>query len=54
MLNRVLRVAENGKEYALDQRHADVIIEAMAMKEAKGVLTPIEDEKAWEEKGNDE
>ena len=54
VLNRVIRVTENGWEYEPDQRHADIIIEAMGMKEAKGVLTPTEDEKAWEEKSNDE
>ena len=54
VLNRVIRATQDGWEYEPDQRHADIIIEAMGMKEAKGVSTPTEDEKAWEEKCNDE
>ena len=38
----------------MDQRHADIIIEEMGMKDAKGVSTPTEAEKAWEENTNDE
>ena len=54
VLNRVIRVTENGWEYEPDQRHVDIIVEAMGMKEGKGVSTPTEDEKVWEEKANDE
>ena len=54
VLNRVIRVTENGWEYEPDQRHADIIVEAMGLREGKGVLTPTEDEKVWEEKANDE
>ena len=46
VLNRVIWATENGWEYEPDQRHADIIIEAMGMKEAQRVLTPTEDEKA--------
>ena len=35
-------------------RHADIIIERMVLKEANGVKTPGEDEKAWEMEDNQE
>ena len=54
VLNRGSRVTEDGWEYEPDQRHSEIIIEAMGLKEAKGVSTPTEDEKVWEEKDNDE
>ena len=54
VLNRVIRITETGWEYEPDQRHADIIVEAMGMKDAKGVATPTEDEKVWEEEANDE
>ena len=54
VLNRVIRVTANGWEYEPDQRHVDIIVEAMGLKEGKGVLTQTEDEKVWEEKANDE
>ena len=54
VLNRVIRVTQDGWESEPDQRHADIIVEAMGLKDAKGVSTPTEDEKVWEEKVNDE
>ena len=54
VLNRIIRITEHGWEYEPDQRHADIIIEAMGLKDARGVSTPAEDEKTWEEKANDE
>jgi hypothetical protein len=52
ILNRVIRVTEEGWEYEADQRHADLIVKAMGMQEANGVKTPGEDERAWEEEEN--
>ena len=40
--------------YASDQRHADLIVEALQLGSAKGVKTPGEDEKPWEEEENQE
>ena len=54
VLNRILRVTEHGWEYEPDQRHADMIIEAMGLNNSKGVSTPAEEEKAWEEEANNE
>ena len=54
MLNRVIRVGDDGWEYEPDQRHAELIVEAMGMNAAKGVVTPGEDEKAWEEESHDQ
>ena len=54
VLNRIVRVGEDGWEYEPDQRHAELIVEAMGMSDAKGITTPGEDEKAWEAEENDE
>ena len=54
VLNRIIRITDEGWEYEPDQRHADMIVEAMGMKGAKGVSTPTEDEKVWEEEVNNE
>ena len=53
VLNRVLRITEQGWEYEPDQRHAEIIIDSMGMQEAKGVSTPGEDERRFEEEEND-
>ena len=50
----MIRITEHGWEYEPDQRHADMIVEAMGLQKAKGVSTPAEDEKSWEEKVNEE
>ena len=52
VLNRVLRVTDEGWEYEADQRHAELIVEGMNLKEANGVKAPCEDEKPWEEEDN--
>lgn len=39
ILNRVVRVTDKGWEYEADQRHADLLIEALNLKEANGVRT---------------
>ncbi len=40
ILNRVVRWTNNGLEYEADQRHAEIIIEAMGLEGAKGPPTP--------------
>ena len=52
ILNRVIRVGTEGWELEADQRHADVIIDRMNLQGAKGVKTPCEEEKAWEQEEN--
>ena len=47
VLNRTIRVTENGWEYEADQRHADIIVKELNLRDAKGVKTPGEDEKPW-------
>lgn len=54
VLNRVVRITEEGWEYEADQRHAELIVRGMNLSEAKGVKCPSEDEKPWEEEENDE
>ena len=49
VLNRVIRRTEQGWEYEPDQRHAEIIIGALGLEDARGVSTPGEEEKAWEE-----
>ena len=53
-VNRIVRITEHGWEYEPDQRHADMIIEAMGLQNSKGVSTPAEEEKAWEEETNND
>ena len=53
-LSRIIRITSDGWEYEPDQRHADMIIEAMGLQNSKGVSTPAEEEKAWEEEQNNE
>jgi len=47
ILNRVIRVTAGGWEYEADQRHADIIIDALNLNGAKPVQTPSEDDKPW-------
>ena len=54
VLGRVLRITQDGWEYEPDQRHAEMIVEAMGLQNAKSVSTPAEEEKAWEEEANNE
>ena len=49
VLNRVVRRTDEGWEYEADQRHADIIVKAMHMSEAKAVTTAGEDAKKWRE-----
>ena len=48
VLNRIIRVTPKGWEYELDQRHADILIQAMNLSLANLVKAPGEDEKNWE------
>ncbi len=47
VLNRVVRRTEKGWEYEADRRHAELIVKAMNLEQAKEVATPGEDEKSW-------
>ena len=54
VLNRIVRLTAKGWEYEADQRHAEILIEALKLKEARSVGTPGEDEKDHEEEENKE
>ena len=53
VLNRILRITELGWEYEPDQRHAEMIVEQLGLKDAKAVETPTEEEKKWEREEDD-
>ena len=46
--NRLIRAVDDGWEYAADQRHAEMLIGGLGLKEASGSGAPGEDEKKWE------
>ena len=48
ILNRIVRCTPNGFELEADPRHADIIIQAMNMGDAKGVTSAGEEAKSWE------
>ena len=52
ILNRIIRVGEEGWEMEADQRHVDIVIEQLNLKDAKGVNPPAEEEHRWEEEEN--
>ena len=54
ILNRIVRVTHRGWEYEPDGRHVEILIRELNLKEAKGLSTPIEDEKSWEKEENEE
>ena len=54
MLNRIIRVTEEGWEYEADQRHVDLIVGALGLTEANSAKTPCEDEKEWGREENEE
>ena len=54
VLNRIIRVTEQGWEYEADQRHGELIVRGMNLQDANGVKGLGEDEKPWEEHENDE
>ena len=47
VLNRITRYTKEGWEYEADQRHGEVIVEAMNLKGATGVKSPGEESKSW-------
>ena len=47
VLNRIIRITDKGWEYEPDQRHAEIIVEQLGLKEPKSVETPTEEEKKW-------
>ena len=48
VLNRILRITELGWGYEPDQRHAEMIVEQLGLKDVKPIETPTEEEKKWE------
>ena len=52
VLNRIIRVTEDGWEYEADQRHVDILIDELGLRGANGVQTPCEEEKSWEKEDN--
>ena len=55
VLNRVIRMTEKGVEHEADQRHAEIIVENMGMKDSKGVATPgTRDDSEQDEEENEE
>ena len=44
LLNRVLRCTPTGWEVEADQRHDDLIVQELALEDARGVITPGENE----------
>ena len=53
VLNRIIRAGPDGWEYEPDQRHAELIVKALCLTNAKPVKTPGEDEKKTEEEENE-
>ena len=49
ILNRIVRVDAEGWHYEADQRHAELIIEALDLQKANPCSTPGEDERVVEE-----
>ena len=55
VLNRIIRCEETGYTYEPDQRHAEILIEGMGVKESRGVKTPgIKDEREEQEEDETE
>ena len=52
ILNRIVRVTDQGWELEADQRHACILVRALGLEEAKSVSTPGEAGKTWEEAEN--
>ena len=45
ILNRVVRRTDHGWEYEADQRHAEIIVQALGLNDAKRLSAPGEPEK---------
>ena len=54
LLNRVLRCTPTGWEVEADQRHADLIVQELALEDARGVITPGENEPRRKDGENEE
>ena len=54
LLNRVLRCTPTGWEVEADQRHADLIVQELALENARGVITPGENEPRRKDGENEE
>ncbi len=52
-MNRIIRATKDGWEYEPDQRHAEIIVDSLGLKEAKAVETPTEELKKWEDEENE-
>ena len=44
VLNRIVRITDDGIEYEADQRHADLVIKQLALEKSNSVLTPADEE----------
>ena len=51
--NRLIIVVDDGWEYEAYQRHAEMFIGELGLKEAGGVGAPGGDEKKWEREENE-
>ncbi len=49
ILNRIVRCTDEGWEYEADQRHAEYIVKALNLQDAKPVSTAGEEEKLWKQ-----
>ena len=54
IINRIIRRTNDGWTYEVDQRHRDVIVEALGLQEANPVKTPGEDVQAENEQDEQE
>ena len=54
MLHRVIRYCQGKWQHEADQRHAELIVQAMGMKEGKAVKTPGEDSPSWKMEDEEE
>ena len=53
LLNRVVRCTQDGWGIEPDQRHADLLVQALELKGANGVTTPGENEHRGQEEDNE-
>ena len=54
VLNRIVRVTEDGFEMEADIRHVELMVEELGLGNSKAVMTPGEDEEDGDEKEEDE
>ena len=53
LLNRIVRCTQSGWEIEPDQRHADLLVQALELKGANGVTTPGENDTRRQEEDNE-